>query len=100
MSNQDFALKNGDLFISDGDLVISESDNQHTADTLNAFPGWWKENPADGVGVFGYMNSAGKEQEVKRKMTIQLQADGYTVNNPIVEVDASGNMNIEPNATV
>ena len=52
--NQDFALSANDLYISNGDFAISESDNQHIADTLNAFPGWWKENPADGIGVFAY----------------------------------------------
>jgi len=97
--NQDFALYGNDLLIENGDLAIAESDAQHIADTMNAFPGWWKENPADGVGVFQYFNSAGQEQTLKRNLRIQLISDGYNVSNPEVEVSAEGNLTINPNAT-
>lgn len=96
--NQDLALLGNDLLIQNGDLAISESDTQHIADTLNAFPGWWKENPADGVGVFAFFNSAGQEQTLKRNMQIQLSSDGYKVSNPQVSVTATGQLNINPNA--
>lgn len=99
MANQDFGLQNNDLYIVDGDLAIVESDAQHVADTLNAFPGWWKENPADGVGVFQYLNSAGQEQALRRSIKINLQSDGYTVNNPEVKVNSDGLFEINPNAT-
>lgn len=98
--NQDIGLQGNDLNIIDGDLVIAESDTQHVADTINAFPGWWKENPADGVGVFQYLNSGGQEQALKRSMIINLSADGYTVSNPEVGVNSSGQLIINPNATV
>lgn len=97
--NQDFALYGNDLYTQDGDFAIAESDSQHIADTLNSFPGWWKQYPADGVGVFYFFNSAGQEQTLKRKIMIQLQSDGYNVNNPEVSVSASGELSINPNAT-
>lgn len=96
--NKDIALSANDLYISNGDFAISESDNQHIADSLNAFPGWWKENPADGVGVFAYYNSAGQEQTLKRAIQIQLTSDGYKVSNPQVNVDSSGKLTVNPNA--
>lgn len=99
MANQDIALQGNDILILNGDLAIAESDNQHIADTLNSFPGWWKEYPADGVGVFGYFNSAGQEQTLKRSIQIQLTSDGYKVSNPQVSVSASGQMTVNPNAT-
>ena len=97
--NQDIALYGNDLFIQNGDLVIAESDNQHIADTMNSFPGWWKEYPADGVGVFAFSNSAGQEQKLKRSLMIQLTADGYNVNNPEVSVGSEGQLTINPNAS-
>lgn len=99
MANRDFALSGNDLFFQNGDLAISESDDQHIADTMNAFPGWWKQFPADGVGVFQYYNSAGQEQTIKRSLIIQLSSDGYNVRNPEVSVNASGQLSINPNAT-
>ena len=72
---------------------------QHVADTLNAFQGWWKEYPADGVGVFQYLGSAGQIEAIKRAIRINLQSDGYTVNNPGVKINAAGQLEINPNAT-
>jgi hypothetical protein len=97
--NQDFALQNNDLLIVNGDFAIAESDSQHIADTLNAFPGWFKEFPQDGIGVFDYYNSSGREQVLKRNIQIQLQADGYKVKDPQVKINAAGQMTINPNAT-
>lgn len=100
MANQDFALQGNDILTQQGDLAIALSDTQHIADTINAFPGWWKQYPADGVGVFAFFNSAGAEQVLKRKLAIQLKSDGYTVGNPEVTVSASGQLTINPNATI
>jgi hypothetical protein len=97
--NQDIALEGNDLLVLDGDLAISYSDEQHIADTLNAFPGWWKENPADGVGLFAYTSSAGQEQTLSRSMKLQLKSDGYQVANPQVSIDNSGKLKVNPNAT-
>ena len=99
MANTDFALYGNDLLIQNGDIAVAESDPQHIADTLNAFPGWWKQNPSDGIAVFSYYNSAGQEQDLKREILIQLTSDGYNVSNPQVNVDSSGMLTIQPNAT-
>jgi len=97
--SQDIALENNDLVIVDGDFAVSESDEQHIADTINAFPGWWKENPPDGVGIFSYMNSSGQDQALARSTKIQLTADGYQVGNPAVSIDEDGLLNLDPRAT-
>ena len=96
MVNKDFILNSNDLLTLNGDFVIDTSDPQHLADTLNAFPGWWKENPSDGVGVFAYLNSAGQEQQLRRNIQIQLKSDNYAAA-PIVTTDTAGNVNINPN---
>lgn len=96
--NYDIALYNNDLLIQDGDIVIAPSDEQHIIDTINAFPGWWKTNPQDGVGLFKYQNSAGKEQELAQEVKIQLQSDGYQVSTPDVSI-VGGKLTVNPNAT-
>lgn len=96
--NYDIALMQNDLQIRDGDFLIAESDEQHIMDTINAFPGWWKENPPDGVGVFGYLNSSGQQQQLQRAIKLNLTSDGYTVTNPTVTVSQDG-LTINPNAT-
>ena len=98
-SNLDIALFQNDLQIRDGDFIITESDEQHVADTINAFQGWWKEFPADGVGIFKYLNSGGQEQVLSRSIKINLSSDGYIVNNPSVQTDENGMLTVNPNAT-
>lgn len=102
MANRtDFALNdNQELVFKNGDLFINESDEQHIADTINAVPGWWKEFPTDGVGIIYYQNSAGGAQQLARKIKIELEKDGYSVNNPVIEFGKDGKLNIYPNATI
>lgn len=96
---QDIALNNNDMVIKDNDWVWSESDEQHVADTINAFPGWWKENFADGVGILLYVNSKGQEQVLARSIKLNLQSDQYTVDNPTVSF-VNSQLTINPNATI
>ena len=96
MANNDFILIGNDLQMANGDFLTGLSDPQHIADTLNAFPGWWKDNPADGVGTFAYLNSAGQEQQLRRSIQIQLKSDNYAAA-PIVTTDNAGNVTINPN---
>lgn len=98
-SSRDIALYGNDLLIINGDIAISESDVQHVTDTINAFPGWWKQYPADGVGLFAFLNSAGQEAALAQDIKLQLQSDGYQVSYPSVVVDDSGTFTINPNAT-
>lgn len=98
--NFDIALFENDLYIDEfsGDFVIAPSDQQHIIDTIASFPGWWKQFPADGVGLFAYENSSGQEQVLLRSVKMQLQSDGYQVNNPQVTRDAEGKLIVSPNA--
>jgi hypothetical protein len=101
MARKDFGLdKNNDLLFSNGDFVIIESDQQHIADTINSYVGWWKEFPIDGVGIGYYQNSAGGAQQLARKIKIELEKDGYKVDNPVIEFGTDGKLNIYPNATI
>lgn len=97
-NSRDISIVSNDLYIVNGDFFIADSDVQHVSDTIAAFPGWWKENPSDGVGMLAYMNSSGKEQEIERKIRVQLIADGYTAT-PSVSVTTGGQLTINPNAT-
>ena len=100
-TNKDFSLnEDGDLLFLNGDFVISESDQQHVADTCNAFVGWWKEFPLDGVGIGNFINSAGGAQQLARKVKIELEKDGYKVDNPVVEFGTDGKLNLYPNASI
>lgn len=96
--NKDIALYNNDLVFIDGDLAITESDVQHVSDTIAAFPGWWKENPPDGVGLFQYLHSAGQQQKLKRSIKINLISDGYNSDAATVDIDADGTLTIVTNA--
>ena len=100
MVRHDLQKNDSGLIIKDSDVVWGESDTQHVEDTINAAPGWWKENFADGVNIRGYLNSSGQEQVLARKIKIQLESDLYTVVNPVVEFDSNGKLLINPNATI
>jgi hypothetical protein len=96
--NQDLALDNNDIAVLDGDFYIAESDQQHIIDTINAFPGWWKEYPADGVGLMSYSKAPTDLQELARSIKLNLQSDGYSVENPKVD-NVNGHLIIDPKAT-
>lgn len=105
MANFDFKMVNDpggndDLYIDpeQGDFAIAPSDEQHIKDTINAFPGWWKQYPADGVGAWSYSGSSGQAQSLVRSIKLQLQSDGYQVNNPQVSF-IGGSLIINPDAT-
>lgn len=94
----DIAQNDGDLFIKNNDFIYTESDTQHIIDTINAFSGWWKENPLDGVGLMSYTKSNTNTQELNRKISIELQADGYKATAPVVTLSTDGKLIINPNA--
>lgn len=97
---QDIGLSNNNLIIDNGDFVIMESDMQHIVDTINAFPGWWKENPLDGAGLMGFTKSNTDPQELNRKIKIELQSDGYKATAPVVNLTSDGKLTINPNAEI
>ncbi|MFB6456580.1 hypothetical protein ACE38W_15015 [Chitinophaga sp. Hz27] len=98
--NYDIYLMKNDIVIRDGDFVIGESDEQHIMDTINGFPGWWKENPVDGVGISSYLNSSGQEQSIARAIKLQLSSDGYRVDSPTISYGDDGRLIINPNALI
>lgn len=98
VKNQDIGLYKNDLVFVDGDFAVTESDVQHVMDTIAAFPGWWKENPADGVGIFQYLSSAGQAQVLERSIKVNIMSDGYKSDAVKTKIDNAGNLTVEPNA--
>ena len=92
-------MKNGDIEIANGDIIWDVSDEQHIQDTINAYPGWWKENFSDGVGIRDFLNASGQEQILSRILKIQLESDQYQVDNPSIEFASNGSLTINPNAS-
>ena len=86
--------------VLNNDIQYILSDTQHVEDTINAAPGWWKENPSDGVNIRAYLNSDGQAQVLARSIQVQLQSDLYIVTNPVVKFDANGKLYIKPNAVL
>lgn len=99
-SNYDIALTNNDPMIVSGDFVIAESDDQHIIDTINSFPGWWKQNLEDGIGIASWQKGAAMIQELTKQLRIQLSSDGYTLDSPTVTLSSDGKFIINPNAKV
>jgi len=98
----DLAIDGNDLVIDNNtaDFIFAPSDEQHIEDTINAFPGWWKEFPMDGVGIAAWLGGPVDKQVIAKKIRIELEKDAYTVNNPSITADTSGNLIINPNATI
>ena len=99
-SRYDIALNNNDPLADGGDFVCAVSDDQHIIDTLNAFPGWWKQDPQDGIGIQSWKKGPAQAQELSKQMRIQLESDGYTLINPTVTLSPAGQFIINPNATI
>ena len=89
-----------DLLIVNGDFAIAESDEQHIKDTLQADKSWWKQYPDEGVNIFAAVAGPSDTQALEKKITIQLDIDGYVCNNPTVKLDPSGQLFVNPNATL
>lgn len=96
----DIALNNNELFVINGDFAYAESDTQHVIDTMNAMPGWWKENPIDGVGIILYSKASSSLSELNRSVQLQLISDGYKVDGAVFDLTTAGELTINPNATI
>ena len=90
-----------DLFIntSTGDFEVGYSDDNHVSDIINSAPGYWKQFPLLGANLFYYLNSSGKQQELKNKISTQLIADGYKINDIYFTTDQDGNLVINPDVS-
>jgi hypothetical protein len=100
MDRFDVQYNNDGLVINNNDVVYTQSDTQHVEDCINSASGWWKESFVNGVNIRAFLNSSGQELVLSRKIKVELQADLYTVTNPIVSFDTNGKLVINPNATI
>ena len=94
----DTQLNNNDLVVFNNDFILAQSDEQHIIDTINACPGWWKENPTDGVAIVSYLKGRGVEQALERSMKLNLISDGYDAS-PSASYDSNGQIVIQTNVT-
>jgi hypothetical protein len=79
------------------DIEWYESDITHIRRIISANVGEYKENPTMGIGIRKYLSSSGTENELKRKTMIEMQRDMYPCDNPIVTLDATGKLELNPN---
>lgn len=70
---------------SSGDFKVTESDYQSSVLILNTFAGAWKLNPICGMGIARYKGSSGSQLQIRREISVQLQADGFKINSVIVK---------------
>jgi len=80
MARHDILLNENSPVITNGDFTVGVSDTQHIQDALQAFPGWWKQYPSDGVGLAAWRNSPGSNQQLTQSIILQNQSDGYSIN--------------------
>jgi hypothetical protein len=90
---KDIKLTENDLEIQNGDFVISKSDQQHIEDIVDAFQGYYKEFPLLGVGIRQFINASGVQAELQTNIQLQLESDGYSVNDIII--NEAGNVFID-----
>lgn len=99
MARTDLKQIDNDIVFENGDLKVSISDEQHVQDTINAFKGWWREYPSDGVGIQQFLGSSFFEEIVKREITIELEKDGYA-SSPLITQNYKGTTDIDPRAEI
>jgi len=77
---KDILLTENEYDFTGGDFNIGDSDTQHTQDIIFESVGAYKQYPLVGVGIVSYLNSSGAQLVLSREMQIQLETDGYLVN--------------------
>jgi hypothetical protein len=100
MIRYDVLYNEDGLRVENNDLVYLQSDEQHIEDTINAGPGWYKENFTDGVDIRKFLNSDGQEQVLARKIKLELSSDLYRNCSPIINFTPAGVLNINPNVVL
>ena len=76
----DINLTDGELNFDGGDFNIKLSDAQHQEDIIAEEKGSYKQYPLLGVGVIKYIGSSGAKLTLQREIRLQLETDGYYVN--------------------
>lgn len=84
--------KDGDIQLETGDVVYIGSTGQHQRDILIANKGCYKESPAVGVGILGYLQDTDPEN-LLRSIRKEFTKDGMKVKsvgteNGQIKVDA------------
>lgn len=99
MEAKDILLdENSEIQFRNGDFLVGPSDKNSIQSILNAFPGWWKQWVSVGVGMIQYLGSRNKGQEMQRNIKLQLEADGFVVDNIIIQPTETGGFDIQTNA--
>lgn len=75
----------GDLVIENGDFSRTNAEQQSVILVLNTNLGAWKWAPFTGLGIKQYKGATGVNLKIRREMIVQLEADGYKVNQIIVK---------------
>lgn len=91
----DIILYNDDLLFENGDFKIGDSDQQHIQDIVFENIGSYKEFPLLGVGIINYLNSSGLQLVLKRVIKSQLESDGYSVDEIIIQKDDISSITID-----
>jgi hypothetical protein len=97
---QDLGLENNDIIISNGDLTIVFSDQQHVIDTMNAYKGWWKEHPLDGVAIQQFLGAPNGDEVLIREIKVELNKDGYATSEIRIDRTNKDDITIYPNAVL
>jgi len=96
MAVQDFDLaEDFDLIIENGDFRVADSDQNHVLLIIKTFLGSFKQFPLVGMGIDQELASTGRQQVIKRNMRVQLNNDGYQVNNITLRDNATYDLNVE-----
>lgn len=100
MAVRDFKQVDGDIYIDPilGDFVMVDSDEQHILDILQSYPGWWKNSPPTGAGVPSLLKAKITTALTESIIKQQLEADGYQMTRPFINIDRNGKFTIQPNA--
>lgn len=82
---------------ANNDIEWYISDNHHIKSIISAHKGEYKETPTLGVGISSYVGATTSTDDLKRDVMLNLQSDNYRCDNPLITLDYSGNLKIDPN---
>lgn len=85
----------GDLMVENGGLAIGQTDDQNVSMLISASKGEFKHAPALGVGMVDFIkkSSPSASEELKRRISVNLKADGYKVNR--LNLSPAGELNLD-----